>query len=179
MKPGIVIILCLCCISCNSLRNLAEEDRVQVIQRSPATQGKLLSSLLIVGTGDAVSRQVIDGSMETLQHKLWGEQIPTAYFFISSNDFSEVNVTRKMQEAGAEKYRYLLFVTQAAGSQLVGRQPLVMLDLDVKLFEKDEAEPLWSSQVNLSGKVYKDDVYRQASALIFFHFKANSLLASR
>lgn len=179
MKSGIAIIAFLFCVSCNSLRNLAEENEVHVIQRSAVQLTQPLSSLLIVGTGDVISRQFIDGTMEAFQHRLWGEDIPTSYFFISNNEFSEAQVITKMQEAGADRYRYLLLVTQGSGSQLVGRQPLVMLDLNIKLFEKDVTEPLWSSTINLSGKAYKNEVCAQAGSLLFLHFKANSFLASR
>lgn len=177
MKALAAILFLLSCTSCNSLRNMAEEDRVSVMQRSAVQQGKPLSSLLIVGTGDVISRQFIDGTMEAFQHRLWGEQIPTSYFFISSSDFSEAAVVKKMQEASADRYRYLLLVSQDGASQLAGRNPLVMLDLRVKLFEKDVEEPLWSSAINLSGRVYKEDVYTQASSLVFLHFKANNFLA--
>ena len=179
MKQLFFISLLLSCFSCSSLHNLAEEDRVSMRQQSAVQGGKPLSSLLIVGTGDVVTRQFIDGTMESLQHRLWGEQVPTSYFFIPNSDFSEATVIEKMKKSGAEKYKYLLLVTQASGSQLSGTQPLMILDLNIKLFEKDVEEPLWSSLVNLSGRVYKNDVYTQASSLIFLHFKANNFLAKR
>lgn len=177
MPVRLLILMLIACSSCSTLQNYVEENQVNMVQRSEPLVGKNnLSSLLIVGTGDVVSRQFIDKAMEHFQQRLWLKQIPTTYFFVPGKDFTMENVTRKMQEAESERYRYVLLVNQESGATIIGRQNLVLLDLSLKLFEKDKDYAAWTSTLNLSGKVYHEEVYTKASGLLLLHLQANQLI---
>lgn len=157
-----------------------EEDNMNFVQVSGfKDKNEPISSVLIVGMGSVLSKQFIDVAIPSLQNKLWQNNVRADYFFIALDEVNESNILKKMNAAQSNNFRHLLLITQEDNGQIVGKAPLIVMNLSLKLFEKDHEDLKWQSSLQLSGKIYKKEHCKKMSDLILFHLKANQFVASK
>ncbi len=175
MKSTVFILPVLLLLSCGSSKNLYNEVELTQLSATGNNSGAV-HSILIVGAGDVMARQFIEGTVSLLQDDLNSRGIANDYLFINNDETNEAVVKEKMNNIKSTDYKHLLFIAQDDSQCLEGRAPWLSMNLSMDLFTAGKANAAWEATMQLSGKVYKKTQLEKARRLMLLHLRANHFL---